>query len=162
MGGFAYTLLCLLDFESSASFLQVNRNDILKLIFGVTSFIYTSLKREPFVLLMYLLGPSKSSEGLITPLLSLHHVPSHSLACCTWNVLQHFSHDYAVSLYLNDRSPSRTAKEGCMSVGSDGGRPRLEFWLLPLTNFILLSRLLKLCKRSVSSFLKRRQYSNKK
>ena len=99
--GFTYTLLCLLDFESSALFLQVNQNEILNLIFGVTSFIYYLFEEEAicliFILLTYLLGPSKSSGGLITPFLSLYHVPFHSLACCTG---MFFSTFHMIILYV--------------------------------------------------------------
>lgn len=79
-------------------------------------------------------------------LISVHF---HSPACCTWNVLQHFLHVYAICLYLDHGSPREIAKEGCLSVG------------LPLTNCIPLSKLLKPCIGSVASFVKRRQYSNK-
>lgn len=121
--GFAYTVLCLLDFESSASFLQVNQNDILKLIFGVTSFIYYLFEEEAicliFVLLMYLLGPSKSSEGLITPLLSLHHVPFHSLAYAAPGMF--FSTFHMMTLYV------------CIwMMDLPAGPPRKVVWVLGL------------------------------
>lgn len=98
--GYTYTLLCLLDFELGALLIQVNWNEILKVIISVPIFIYYLLKKETicfiFVLRVYLLRPSRSSGHLVIPFLFLHRVHFHLLTCCTWNVLQHLSHDCAV------------------------------------------------------------------
>lgn len=94
------TLLCLLDFESSALFLQVNQNENLNLIFGAVSIVLftTSLKRKSSICSPHEFpGPSKSSGVLITPFLSLHHVPFHSLACRTG---MFFSTFHMIMLYV--------------------------------------------------------------
>lgn len=116
--GFIYTLLCLLDFESSALFLQVNQNENLNLIFGVTSFIYYLFEEEAFYLF------SSRISWTFKIFRGSHHSFFTSAPCpfpltrmLHWNVLQHFSHDYAVCLCQDYGDPRGTAKEGYMRVG---------------------------------------------
>ena len=68
-GKFTHILSCLLDFESDAFLIQNNWNEISKLIFNVTVFIYYLCQGSLcliFILLMFLPWLSKSSR---TPLL---------------------------------------------------------------------------------------------
>lgn len=117
------------------------------LTFSITTFIYFHFDKEASFLIY-----SPHVFAVNFKIIKGFHHSSLISAQCPFpltpvlhpNILQPFSHDYAVCLHLDHGAPRGMAREGCMSVGSDGWESKLEFWHPHLANFIPLAMSLKI------------------